>query len=83
MSSVPAGAFSVRLTLYTGCSNTGTLSLESNTLTTSSAVPVRGGWPPSTAVSTYRCAACCSRSKDFSRTSSAKRFPSLCVCTSR
>uniref|UniRef100_A0A3Q3B2K8 Uncharacterized protein n=1 Tax=Kryptolebias marmoratus TaxID=37003 RepID=A0A3Q3B2K8_KRYMA len=53
------------------------------TLTTSSAVPVRGGWPPSTAVRTYLCAACCSRSSGFSRTSSANLFPSVWVWTSR
>ncbi|KAJ0033366.1 hypothetical protein NQD34_000473, partial [Periophthalmus magnuspinnatus] len=71
-----------RFTLYTDWSNVGALSFESSTLTTSRAVPVLCGTPPSTAVSTYRCTACCSLSSGFSRTSSANLFPSLCVCTS-
>ncbi|KAF5879806.1 Uncharacterized protein DAT39_023692 [Clarias magur] len=52
MTSEPTGEFSRSVTEYTDWSKMGGLSLESSTVTTSSAVPVRWGCPPSTAVST-------------------------------
>uniref|UniRef100_A0A8B9S8L1 Uncharacterized protein n=1 Tax=Apteryx owenii TaxID=8824 RepID=A0A8B9S8L1_APTOW len=60
-----------------------TLSLASSTVTRMWAVPERSGTPPSRAVSSTRCACCCSRSKGRSSTSSANLLASLRVCTSR
>uniref|UniRef100_A0A7M4FQ82 Uncharacterized protein n=1 Tax=Crocodylus porosus TaxID=8502 RepID=A0A7M4FQ82_CROPO len=53
-----------------------------STVTTTRAVPVRSGTPPSRAVSSTRCERCCSRSRALSSTSSANLLPSLRDCTS-
>ena len=63
------GEFSTMVSWYWSLVNTGLLSFESSTATTTSSVPVRGvGLPPSIARSRSRYSACVSRStRSFSR----------------